>query len=84
MKRPARTTVPAAEALERRYRQLFACYPASYRTDSEDEMLGVAMAGTAPGQRWPAPGEVRSLILGGARMRLSGLLSEIGTSSNMS
>jgi hypothetical protein len=75
MKRPARTTIPAAEALERRYRRLFACYPASYRATSEDEMLGVAMAGTKPGQRWPTLGEVRSLILGGARMRLSGLLS---------
>jgi hypothetical protein len=74
MKRPARRT-PAAGTLERRYRRLFACYPASYRATSEDEMLGVAMAGTKPGQRWPAPGEMRSLILGGASMRLGGLLS---------
>jgi hypothetical protein len=73
--RPGRATAPAAEVLERRYRRLFACYPASYRAASEDEMLGVAMAGTKPGQRWPAPGEVRSLILGGAGMRLGGLLS---------
>jgi hypothetical protein len=75
MKRPARAPVPPAEVLERRYRRLFACYPASYRATSEDEMLGVALAGTKPGQRWPAPGEVRSLILGGARTRLGGLLS---------
>jgi hypothetical protein len=73
MKRPLRATIPAADVLERRYRRLFACYPASYRATSEDEMLGVAMAGTKPGQRWPALGELRSLILGGARMRLGGL-----------
>jgi hypothetical protein len=73
MKRPFRATIPAADVLERRYRRLFACYPASYRATSEDEMLGVAMAGTKMGQRWPGPGEIRSLILGGARMRLSGL-----------
>jgi hypothetical protein len=72
---PART--PAADVLERRYRRLFACYPVSYRAASEDEMLGVAMAGTMPGQRWPTVGEVRSLILGGARTRLGELLSGI-------
>jgi hypothetical protein len=67
----------SAEVLERRYRRLFACYPASYRATSEDEMLGVAMAGTKPGQRWPTWGEVRSLILGGARTWLGELLSGI-------
>jgi hypothetical protein len=77
MKRPFRARVAAAEVLERRYRRLFACYPASYRATSEDEMLGVAMAGTKPGQRWPTFGEVRSLILGGARARLGGMLSGI-------
>jgi hypothetical protein len=75
MSRPARAPVSAAEPLERRYRRLFACYPASYRDANEDEMLGVAMAGTRPGQRWPTWGEVRSLILGGARTRLAGLVS---------
>lgn len=57
--------------LERRYRRLIACYPEAYRQVSGDEMLGVALAGTRPGQRWPAPGEVRSLILGGARVRVA-------------
>jgi hypothetical protein len=77
MKRPYRGS--AADALERRYRRLFTCYPASYRAASEDEMLGVAMAGTEPGQRWPAPGEIRSLMLGGTRMRLGRFLSAART-----
>lgn len=62
MNRPAHDGTETAEALERRYRRLFTCYPAAYRAASQDEMLGVAMSGTKPGQRWPTLGEVRSLV----------------------
>lgn len=75
MNRPAHDGTQTAEALERRYRRLFTCYLAAYRAASQDEMLGVAMSGTKPGQRWPTPGEVRSLVAGGTRIRLGSLLS---------
>jgi len=65
---------PAAEALERRYRWLLAWYPAAYRAANADDMLGVALARSAPGQRWPEPGEAVNLIVSGAGERLGGLL----------
>jgi len=40
---------PAAEALERRYRRLLAWYPHVYRAANADDMLGVALARSAPG-----------------------------------
>jgi hypothetical protein len=64
----------AAEALERRYRRLLAWYPAAYRAANADDMLGVALARSAPGQRWPEPGEAVNLIVSGAGERLAGLL----------
>ncbi|MGH3153439.1 MAG: hypothetical protein ACRDOB_22275 [Streptosporangiaceae bacterium] len=65
---------PAAEALERRYRRLLACYPAAYRAANADDMLGVALARSASGQRWPEPGEAVNLIVSGIGERLGGLL----------
>ena len=44
---------PAAEVLERRYRRLLATYPADYRAANADDMLGVALARSAAGRRWP-------------------------------
>jgi hypothetical protein len=62
------------QALERRYRRLLAWYPASYREANADEMLGVALARSAAGQRWPGLGETVSLITGAIRTR-TGLAS---------
>ncbi len=67
---------PAAEALERRYRRLLAWYPAAYRAANADDMLGVALARSAPGQRWPEPGEAVNLIVSGAGERLAGMLRQ--------
>jgi hypothetical protein len=67
---------PAAEALERRYRRLLAWYPAAYRAANADDMLGVALARSASGQRWPEPGEAVNLIVSGAGERLGGLLRQ--------
>lgn len=61
---------PAAEALERRYRRLLVWYPAGYRVANADEMLGVALARSADGRRWPDPGEAVSLVLSGIKQRL--------------
>jgi hypothetical protein len=67
---------PAAEALERRYRRLLAWYPAAYRAANADDMLGVALARSAPGQRWPEPGEAVNLIVSGTGERLGGMLPD--------
>jgi hypothetical protein len=73
MRRPPRR--PARERLERRYRRLMASYPASYRAANAEEMIGVALSGAAPGQRWPSLGEAASLAAAGVRMRGSLLLA---------
>jgi hypothetical protein len=67
---------PAAEALERRYRRLLAWYPAACRAANADDMLGVALARSAPGQRWPEPGEAVNLIVSGIGERLGGMLRQ--------
>jgi hypothetical protein len=66
----------AAEALERRYRRLLAWYPAAYRAANADDMLGVALARSASGQRWPEPGEAVNLIVSGVGERLGGMLRQ--------
>jgi hypothetical protein len=60
----------AAKVLERRYRRLLAFYPADYRAANADDMLGVALARSVPGQRWPGLGETTDLVLSGVRRRL--------------
>ncbi len=72
--RRADTEAAAAEALERRYRRLLAWYPAAYRAANADDMLGVALARSASGQRWPEPGEAVNLIVSGIGERLGGIL----------
>jgi hypothetical protein len=60
----------AAAVLERRYRRLLAWYPAGYRAAYADDMLGVALARSAEGQRWPGSGETVNLVLSGIRQRI--------------
>src|ERR1700677_2942687 len=67
---------PAAEALERSYRRLLAWYPHVYRAANADDMLGVALARSAPGRRWPEPGEAVNLIVSGIGERLGGMLRQ--------
>lgn len=66
----------AAQALERRYRWLLSWYPPAYRAANADELLGVALARSADGQRWPEPGEAVNLIASGLGERLAGLLRQ--------
>ncbi|GIG85714.1 hypothetical protein [Plantactinospora endophytica] len=56
--------------LERRYRRLLAWYPWEHRRAYEEEMLGVLLADSRPGQRWPAPGDAANLALTALRARL--------------
>jgi hypothetical protein len=71
---------PGPEALlERRYRRLLAWYPAVYRAANAEEMIGVALAGAAPGQRRPSLSESVNLVLSGVGVRLRGLLRGLRT-----
>jgi len=58
--------------LERGYRRLLACYPASFRREHEQEMLAVLMAGAEQGQRWPRLAEVADLLRSATVTRLRG------------
>jgi hypothetical protein len=44
------------------------------RNANADDMLGVALARSASGQRWPEPGEAVNLIVSGIGERLGGML----------
>src|ERR1700704_825709 len=57
-------------AIEHRYRRLLRWYPRDHRRDHEDEMLGVLLAGTEPGQSRPSPRDAFDLIHGGLWIRL--------------
>jgi hypothetical protein len=54
--------------LERRCRWLLRAYPAAYRAEHGDELLGT-MLEAAPDRAWPAWREMRSVIRGGLRAR---------------
>jgi len=55
--------------LERRYRRLLGWYPASFRKENEDEVLGVLMASARDGKRWPSAAEAADVLLSALRMR---------------
>jgi hypothetical protein len=56
--------------LERSYRRLLACYPRSFRRDSEDEIFAVLLATAEEGQRRVRLAEAADLLRGALRMRL--------------
>jgi hypothetical protein len=49
-------------SLERRYGRLLACYPRAFRSEHEQEILAVLMAGADEGQQRPRPAEAANLI----------------------
>jgi hypothetical protein len=57
-------------ALERRYRRLLSWYPAAWRREYAEEMLGVLMDGTRPGQRRPGFAETVDLVRSALWQRL--------------
>jgi hypothetical protein len=59
-------------ALERRYRRLLALYPADYRAEYGDEMLGVLMSAAAPDRQYPRAGEAANLLVNAGAQRLRG------------
>ena len=56
--------------LERRYRQLLACYPRAFRREHEQEIVAVLMAGADEDQQRPGLGEAANLIKYALWMRL--------------
>ena len=56
--------------LERGYRRLLACYPASFRRESEEEILAVLLDTATDSQRRVGLAESADLIRGALRMRL--------------
>jgi hypothetical protein len=66
--------------LEDRYRRLLAWYPADHRSDHEQEMLGVLLAGARPDQARPSIADTFDLLRGAVRVRLRRAVSAPDTS----
>jgi hypothetical protein len=55
--------------LERRCRLLLLAYPAGYRQDRGEEIVGTLLEATPEGRAWPLARDVRGLVIGGLRAR---------------
>jgi hypothetical protein len=62
--------VSRQDRLERGYRRVLACYPKSFRCDSEEEIVAVLLATAEEGQQRVRLAEAADLIRGALRMRL--------------
>ena len=56
-------------ALERRCRRLLRAYPAGYRAERGEEILGTLLESAPDGRTRPGRREVAALVLGGLRVR---------------
>ena len=56
-------------SLEWRCRWLLRAYPAWYRHQRGEEMLGTLMDDSPAGRRWPSPRDIRAMLIGGLRVR---------------
>ncbi len=64
-----RTEGQDASALERRCHLLLFAYPAEYRRQRAEEMVGTLIATTPADRRWPLRRDIRALVMGGLRAR---------------
>ncbi len=55
--------------LERRCRWLLCAYPAWYRRERGEEILGTLLEASPPGRKWPSVRDARALASGGLRVR---------------
>lgn len=69
-------------ALEARCRWLLRAYPAWYRRQRGEEMLGTLMEASPAGRRWPSPRDIWAMIVGGLRVR-AGQHRRLGTPANL-
>jgi hypothetical protein len=62
---------PASESgrLERRARWLLSAYPAAYRADRGEEIIGTLLEAVPPGRAWPPSRETVALVAAGLRAR---------------
>jgi uncharacterized protein (TIGR03382 family) len=58
-----------AGRLERRARWLLRAYPAAYRADRGEEIIGTLLEAVPPGQDWPPSREAVALVAAGLRAR---------------
>jgi hypothetical protein len=61
-------------ALERRYHWLLRAYPAWYRAQRGDEILGTLLEASAPDRSWAAGRDASALVAGGLRVRARAVL----------
>jgi hypothetical protein len=66
---PSSASAHPMSALERRSRWLLRAYPAAYRRDRGEEIIGTLLEAKAEGQAWPRVRDVRALAVGGLRAR---------------
>jgi hypothetical protein len=69
-------------ALERRCRLLLQAYPAAYRQDRGEEIIGTLLEATPVGRSWPVARDVRGLLMGGLRARAA-LNRRLTTAANL-
>jgi hypothetical protein len=55
--------------LERHCRMLLLAYPAAYRRERGEEILGTLLETTPDGRTWPLPRDIRALVVSGLRAR---------------
>ena len=69
-------------ALEWRCRWLLHAYPAWYRRERGEEMLGTLMDASPAGRRWPSLRDIRAMLIGGLRVR-AGQHRRLSTAANL-
>jgi hypothetical protein len=62
-------STPSVTRLERRARMLLRAYPADYRRDRAEEVIGTLLEATPAGRSFPSARDARALIAGGVRAR---------------
>jgi hypothetical protein len=68
--------------LEWRCRWLLRAYPAWYRSQRGEEMLGTLMEASPAGRRWPSLRDIRAMLIGGLRVR-AGQQRRLSTPANL-
>jgi hypothetical protein len=79
---PMRQAGASTSPLERRCRLLMRSYPAEYRRERAEEMVGTLLDTTPPGRTWPLPRDVFALVLGGLQARSARNL-RLSTATNL-
>lgn len=69
-------------ALEARCRWLLRAYPAWYRRQRGEEMLGTLMEASPDGRRWPSVRDIGAMFMGGLRVR-AGQHQRLSTPANL-